>query len=147
MRLYIVYKHSGGNLAFPRDSGLTTHTCALVGLRPQYGAWLVSGTKAEITAIKAFVDPDLLWLLPLQPAGIAITDAQGRRGITVANVEMDDAISAADRTRINTWAANHGLGATVPAGAKYSVVLATILRKFDPDWTPKRQWVRDPEEA
>ena len=83
----------------------------------QYGAYLFSGTAAQLVALNAL--PNVVGLVAMM--GKADNDKEW--------LELDGAIAPAVRTKINNWLTARARP-TIPAGQTYKQVVRTIFRHF-----------------
>lgn len=84
----------------------------------QYGAYLVSGTGAQLTALNA--TPQCVGI-------VAVTESGG-----VKWAELDGTIAPAIRTKLNTWITNNRPAwPQVPAGATYRQVIRALFARFN----------------
>jgi hypothetical protein len=81
-----------------------------------YGAYLFSGTGAQLTALNA---------LPQVVGIVAVTENGG-----VKWAELDGTIAPAVRTKLNTWLTNRGYP-TIPAGWSYRQVINAVYQRVN----------------
>jgi hypothetical protein len=117
-----------------------------IGSAGAWGLFELGATPAQATALKSLPVADFCYLLVKQASGKLITAADGRRGLTVSNIELDDTILAADRTRLNTFIAARSMNYVIPAGATYRTILRTVANKFGVNYDADAGWIVDPEE-
>lgn len=104
-----------GALTAGRDYKGFVH-CTTFG---QFGLYLFAGTGAQLAALDA---------LPTVIGLVAMTEAGGVRW-----GELDTNISAAKRTRLNTWLTARGFS-TIAAGANYRQIVMGLARRNFPDF-------------
>lgn len=80
------------------------------------GAYLISGTGAQLTAIDAL--PGVIGI-------VAVTESGDVRW-----PELDGIIGEAVRAKVNTWLSGHGWP-TIPAGWRYRQVVVAVYRRFN----------------
>src|SRR5512135_3478277 len=91
----------------------------LVGQIGNWGAYLVSGTNAQLQALAAL--PNVYPICMLTQAG------------NVKWAELDNAVTAAMRTKLNTWLTNQGQ-ATIPAGWTNRQIVMAVFKRFKNDY-------------
>lgn len=94
-----------------RDYGGHVHVDSLGG----FGAYLFSGTGAQLTALNAL--PSVVGLVVVTETGAHWP-------------ELDNPVAAGIRTAINTWLTNHGQ-ANIGAGLTYRAFINILYRKFN----------------
>jgi hypothetical protein len=82
----------------------------------QFGAYLVSGSAAQLVALNA---------LPNVVGIVAVTEAGNVRW-----AELDGVIAPAVRTKLNTFLTARGWP-TIPAGVTYRVVIRAAFKRFN----------------
>ncbi len=80
-----------------------------------FGLYLFGGSAAQLTALNALV----------QVRGLAAMTDNG----TVKWAELNNVITAAHRTKLNTWLTARGYP-TIPAGWAYRQVIRAIIRRM-----------------
>lgn len=90
--------------------------CGTIG---QFGAYLYSGTPLQLAALDAL--PTVVGLAVMTEAG------------NVKWAELDNTITPAHRTRLNTFLTARGF-ATIPAGRTYRQVVNAVWRRFFADF-------------
>jgi hypothetical protein len=88
----------------------------LIGSLGGWGAYLVSGTAAQLTALNALS----------QVVGICVITNSG----DVRWAELDGNIAAAIRMKLNTWLSNRGYP-TIPAGWTYRRVVREVFQRIN----------------
>ena len=83
----------------------------------EWGAYLFSGTAAQLTAINALSDV----------YGIVVVTESGN----VKWAELDGVIAATVRNRLNAWLTARGYP-TIPAGWTYKQVVNAIFKRLNP---------------
>lgn len=111
----------------PDEQATPFHGYACTGRAGNYGAFLVSGSLAQLQAINAL--PEVYGICLLTTGGV-------RWG------ELDNTITPALRTRINIWLAARGY-ATIPAGWTNRQVVLAVCRRLNPDFDLRYWWVKD----
>lgn len=122
-------KTDGGGIPKLDKTITDFHGYVYIGQIAGWGAYLISGTGAQLTAINA---------LP-EAVGIAVMtkDADGTQW-----KELDSTITAAVRTKLNTWLGNNGYS-TIPAGWSNRKVVETVFRRLNPNFDIEKEWVAD----
>jgi hypothetical protein len=105
------------------------HGHVYIGSVAGWGAYLISGTAAQLTAINA---------LP-EAVGIAVLtqSAEGAKW-----TELDSNITLAIRNKLNTWLTARGYP-TIPAGWTNRQVVLAVFRRLNPDFKIEEEWVAD----
>jgi hypothetical protein len=81
-----------------------------------FGAYLFSGTGAQLTALNA---------LPQVVGIVAVTENGGTKW-----AELDGTIAPAVRTKLNTWLTNRGYP-NIPAGWSYRQVINAVYQRVN----------------
>jgi hypothetical protein len=102
-RAFAIIRMSGGE---PDIDGLPVRGYCLAAQYEGQGMYLVTGTAAQLAAVDAL--PQVYGLCALQ--------------------DIDNVISAAKRTRINSWLTARSLP-TIPAGWSYKQVIIAIYKR------------------
>lgn len=89
----------------------------------QYGAYIFSGTAAQLAALNAL--PNVIGL-------VAMT---GKTDNDKEWLELDTVIAAGVRTKINTWLTARGF-TNIPAGWTYKQVVRAIYQRFNSRFDP-----------
>ena len=100
-----------GSLVVGRDFKGFVHC----GTRGNFGAYLYAGTPAQLAALDAL--PTVIGLVIMTEAG------------NVRWLELENTITNARRTRLNTFLTERGLP-TIPAGRTYRQVVLTVWDRF-----------------
>jgi hypothetical protein len=85
-----------------------------------WGAYLFSGTGAQLTALAAVPE-----VVPI----VAVTENGGTKW-----AELDGTIAPAVRTKLNTWLTNRGYP-NIPAGWTYRRVVREIYERINPHFS------------
>lgn len=101
-------------------------------LSTQWGAYLISGTNAQLLAIDA---------LPSVVGIVAVTQSGD-----VYWAELNDTIAGAARTKINNWLIARGQP-TIPAGWTNRQVVQAIYQRANAHWDMNSFYVRGPEDV
>jgi hypothetical protein len=122
-------KTNGGGIPDLDTQTYKYHGHVYIGSVAGWGAYLISGTAAQLTAINA---------LP-QAVGIAVLThpKDGPKW-----VELDSNVTTAIRNKLNTWLGNNGYP-TIPAGWTNRLVVETIFRRLNPAFDLEKEWVAD----
>lgn len=115
-KIFAITQMQGGSpntapLVVGRDFKGFVH-CGTLG---NFGAYLYAGTPAQLTALDAL--PTVIGLAVMTEAG------------NVRWAELDNTITPAHRTRLNTFLTARGLP-TIPAGRTYRQVVLTVWDRF-----------------
>jgi len=105
--------------------------CATVG---NWAAYLFSGTAAQLTALAALPNTQLVPIVAVTKSG------------DVRWAELDGIISSGVRTKLNTWLSNHGQPA-IPTGWTYRQVVLAIFRRLHANFDLDGFYVVAPEDA
>lgn len=118
----------GGGL--PKIDTSATPYCGhiFIGEVAGWGAYLISGTGPQLTAINA---------LP-QAVGICVMTQDEN----VKWMELDSVIVLAIRQKLNTWLSAHNYS-TIPAGWTNKQVVLAIFRKLNDRFDLDKEWVKD----
>lgn len=113
----------GSDLQLSREDTPYTGHVHIGNLNHQWGAYMVSGTGAQLMAINA---------LPKVIGIVAVTEDGGVRW-----AELDGVIATGVRTKINTWLSNRDYP-NIPVGWTYRRIVREVFQrlnnKFDFDW-------------
>ncbi len=111
------------------DTSVTPyHGHVLSGQLGQYGAYLFSGTNAQLIALNAL--PNVIGIVAVTNNG------------DVHWTELDNTIAAGVRTKLNTWLTNNGKP-TIPAGWTNRQVILALFRHLRPSFDWNQDWVKD----
>lgn len=113
MKLFCIANQSSG---IPAISNLPFAGWVLCGKVGSWGAYLFSGTAAQLAAINA---------LP-QIFGICVVTESG----DVKWAELDGTIASATRLKLNAWLTARGYP-TIPAGATYKQVVLAVYQRLN----------------
>lgn len=122
-------KTDGGGIPKIDTQVAPYHGHIFIGQVAGWGAYLISGTGPQLTAINA---------LP-EAVGIAVM-TQTADGVKWA--ELDSTVTLAVRTKINNYLTSQGL-ATIPAGWTNRKVVKTIFKRINPNFFIEKEWVLD----
>jgi len=89
----------------------------------QYGAYLFSGTAAQLAALNAL------------PNMAGLVEMTGKADNEREWLELDTVIAAGVRTKINNWLTARGRP-TIPAGQTYKQVVRAIFQYFNSRFDP-----------
>ena len=109
------------------------HGWVLSGRIANYGAYLFSGTNAQLLALNA---------LPQVVGIVGVTISTNEDGVVLHWAELDNVINAAVRTKLNNWLTNNGYP-TIPADWTNKQVIRAVWRHLRPDWDWNQDWVKD----
>lgn len=122
-KLFCLISMQGSDPQLSREDTPYTGHVHIGNLNHQFGAYMMSGTGAQLVAINA---------LPGVVGIVAVTESSGVRW-----AELDGVIAAGVRTKLNTWLSAKGYP-NIPAGWIYKQTVMAVFRrlndKFDFDW-------------
>jgi hypothetical protein len=120
-------KMSGGSPQI--DTAVTPYVGhILVGHAGGWGGYLISGSAAQLTALNAL--PEVV--------GICVMTESGG----VKWVELDNVITPAMRTKLNTYLTSKGLS-TVPVNWTNRQIVLAVFRRMNPEFDLDKEWVAD----
>lgn len=105
------------------------HGHIFIGQIAGWGAYLISGTSAQLSAINAL--PQAIGLATLT------TTAEG-----VKWKELDSTVSLAVRTKLNTWLTARGYP-MIPEGWTNRQVVLAVCKKLNPVFDIEKEWVTE----
>jgi len=108
------------------------HGHLLIGKAGDWGAYMISGKPAELTALNAL--PEVV--------GICTMTESGSGYSVVKWAELSKPITAAMRTKLNTYLTSKGLP-TVPSSWSNRQVVETVFKRLNPDFRFDDFWVKD----
>ena len=122
-------KTDGGGIPKIDVQATPYHGHIFIGSIAGWGAYLISGTGPQLSAINA---------LP-EAVGIAVmtVDADGTQW-----KELDSTVTLAVRTKLNTWLTNNGYP-TIPAGWTNRRVVLELFRRLNPNFFIEKEFVSD----
>jgi hypothetical protein len=99
-----------------------------------YGAYMFSGTAAQLTALAALPAAQFVPICAVTKSG------------DLKWAELDGIIASGVRTKLNTWLSNRGLP-TIPAGWTYRQTVLAIFRRLHTNFDLDNFYVVAPEDV
>lgn len=115
-KLFCLVQMNGSDPQLSREDTPYAGHVHIGNLNHQFGAYMVSGTGAQLVAINA---------LPQVVGIVAVTESGGVRW-----AELDGVIAAGVRTKLNAWLSSRGYP-NIPAGWTYKQVIREVFRRLN----------------